>query len=788
MKTKREDFPLDVKISFNKLFEHYRNILASGTEHARAKQIIEIAEKYPKLTSGLSTPEDFKKHRKQIDIVLEDIFAPALALNEIKVATSPFQIHIFKSSQRFKNIIEDAGEDFVPELVNLDADHLYIMGCSVILNMFYGYKVDFKRPFYYKIPDANGMMRSYRVVFNGDFIEINKTDRAPEITQEDVDELVENFENIALWKEKFPPNSWDFKGFIISNMFDVTSDVAISDFKAHLLNKENQGEGFSDEIEQIFRAIFSCPDLQIGISDFNEEEGTFEKLIYKDSQSFILSDKNSQDCKEALCDTSYYTLFKKHELYCVTNTEKYHKQYPDNPLYKKLLDQGIKSAILISIVHNGKVLGVLELVSPTVNALNTINAHKLIDVMPFLINAVVRSKEQLENELELIIQEECTAIHPSVHWKFKKEAKRYMATQSSNSPSYFREIIFDEVHPLYGQIDIKGSSEARNEATKKDLQLQLKHIQKIIKKIYHLDSLPIYEQMDFRINEYLKELKQELQVDSERQVLNFIRTEIIPLFSHLSKKSDALKTFVDEYYELIEKGTGLVYKYRKDYDDSVMQINKRMASLLDKKQMDAQQMYPHYFERFKTDGVEHNMYIGESITKHKSFNKVYLYNLRLWQLQVMCEMENSYYALKQQLPVPLDVASMILVFNGSLALRFRMDEKRFDVDGTYNARYEVVKKRVDKANIKGTDERVTQAGKIAIVYSQKADEREYLKYISFLQHKKVLTDDVEIVDLEDLQGVTGLKAIRVSVLYSKKKKDNQKEYYTYDDLMTQING
>jgi hypothetical protein len=40
-----------------------------------------------------------------------------------------------------------------------------------------------------------------------------------------------------------------------------------------------------------------------------------------------------------------------------------------------------------------------------------------------------------------------------------------------------------------------------------------------------------------------------------------------------------------------------------------------------------------------------------------------------------------------------------------------MDEKRFDVDGTYNARYEVVKKRIDKANIKGTKERITQKRK-----------------------------------------------------------------------------
>ena len=151
----------------------------------------------------------------------------------------------------------------------------------------------------------------------------------------------------------------------------------------------------------------------------------------------------------------------------------------------------------------------------------------------------------------------------------------------------------------------------------------------------------------------------------------------------------------------------------------------------------------------------------------------------------MCEMENDFYKLKETLPMPLDVASMILVFGGSLSLRFRMDEKRFDVDGTYNARYEVVKKRVDKANIKGTNERITQSGKIAIIYSQKEDEVEFLKYIEFLQSKKQLDETIEILELEDLQGVTGLRAIRVSVLYSKDQ-DNTKEYYTYDDLMSEI--
>tara|TARA_B100002051_G_C16515452_1_gene525006 strand:- start:461 stop:811 length:351 start_codon:yes stop_codon:yes gene_type:complete len=114
-----------------------------------------------------------------------------------------------------------------------------------------------------------------------------------------------------------------------------------------------------------------------------------------------------------------------------------------------------------------------------------------------------------------------------------------------------------------------------------------------------------------------------------------------------------------------------------------------------------------------------------------------------------------------------------------------MDEKRFDVDGTYNARYEVVKKRVDKANIKGTEDRITEPGKIAIIYSQKEDEEEYLKYLSFLQHQKMIDTEIEILELEDLQGVTGLKALRVKVLYSKNN-DKVKEYYTYEDLISQI--
>jgi hypothetical protein len=85
------------------------------------------------------------------------------------------------------------------------------------------------------------------------------------------------------------------------------------------------------------------------------------------------------------------------------------------------------------------------------------------------------------------------------------------------------------------------------------------------------------------------------------------------------------------------------------------------------------------------------------------------------------------------------------------------------VDGAYNIRYEIVKKRIDKAHIKNTNERLTQPGKIAIVYSQSKDAAEYTEYIEFLQNKKLLKPGIENHDLEELQGVVGLKALRVDV-------------------------
>ena len=783
------DSPFIMKISFNKLLNHYEKLIEADNDFiaANARRVIQIADDNPLLREGFSDLDVFKIYETEIEGILQDTFSPLLTKNEIKTASIPFHDFTFNSSERFKSIIKTAGDDFELQIKNMPTDQTYIIACTIILNFCYGYDLNFKRPFLYEIPDVNGIMRYYKILYNADFIEITPTKNAPKITQEDYDQLLDNFDTIELWKEKFPAQSYLFKGFVISNIFDVTDDQSISNVKSSLIGEDKRKDAsFMQNFHEIFRSLLGLTDIKVGFSIYNEEEDSFERVYGVGINSYLLNNNNSLKCSEAMCDVSYKTLLKNREFYTVSDVDNFYNLSKGKiQQYKTLKAQNIKSAILAPIANDKGLMGILEIVSQQPKVLNSINANKLVDVMPFIVSSVERSKNEEENLIEAIIQKECTSIHSSVHWRFEQEARNYIKTQiSTGEKPTFKKIVFDNVYPLFGQIDVKGSSDARNSATQKDLALQLNLAEKILAKSLKQKSLPIYEQIKFQITAFSDELNSNFKVDSEHAITGFLIDEVKPIFHLIAETQNSLKKDIDGYFSKVDTDLDVIYFYRKHYDDTVKLINKNMSSLLDEKQVKAQEMYPHFFERFKTDGVEHNMYIGESITKQDSFNKIYLYNLRLWQLQVMCEMENEYYHNQHDYPIALDVASMVLVFNQPLSISFRMDEKRFDVDGTYNARYEVVKKRVDKANIKGTQERITQKGKLTIVYSQKEDEDEYVRYIKFLQSKNVLDKDFEILELQDLQGVTGLKALRASILYHVANDD--KNFYTYNDLMETI--
>ncbi|MFV8224415.1 GAF domain-containing protein [Christiangramia aquimixticola] len=782
-----KEFPFDIQISFHKVIEEYKKELKevqNDISREYMESMLAHVSKYPELSEGFSDLALLEKYAEPIDILLDDLFPNILTNNEIKSAAVPFHNILFKTSRRLKQIINIAGENFALQFRNMDQELIYTFASIQILKSYYGHVIDVSRPLYYDIPDDNGIMRHYRLAMNADFVEIIKKDDAPEVTQKDVDLLLQNVDDIELWKEKIPPHSYIFKGFTLINLTDVTIDDAISELKTTLLFEEVNEVEELQKLQEIFRSIYKINDLRVGFTVFNRKEMVFEKMENEEAKSYILDEKVNNDCNSGICEKAFQALVEKNTYFTISNVDNYSKKH-DNLLSKNLIKNKVKSCLLAPVAKNGKLLGVLELVSQRKNELNSINAIKLDDILPYIVTTVERNRNDFENRIKAVIQSECTSIHPSVLWVFEKEAKKFIKDLDKDGLASFKDIKFKDVYPLYGQIDIVASSEARNEAIKKDLMDQLDIIMNIIEKAYKIEELPIYDQIKYRVSDFKEELQERLNASSEQKVFNLLKKEVNPLMSHLKKQSEEIRKLVEEYSDMLNPETGLVYNHRRKYDETVQQINRTMSRYIDKRQIQAQEIYPHYFERYKTDGVDHNIYIGPSMANKKPFNKVYLFNLRLWQLSTMCEMENRFYQLQERTPMKLEAASLILVYNSTMSIRYRMDEKKFDVDGTYNARYEIIKKRIDKAFVKGTEERVTQKGKMTIVYSQSSDEREYLQYIKYLQAKKYFGDQVELVELEDVQGVVGLKAIRVNILYSPDS-NHPENTITYENLMEEL--
>ena len=86
----------------------------------------------------------------------------------------------------------------------------------------------------------------------------------------------------------------------------------------------------------------------------------------------------------------------------------------------------------------------------------------------------------------------------------------------------------------------------------------------------------------------------------------------------------------------------------------------------------------------------------------------------------------------------------------------------------------LLKKRIDKVHLRDSNERLTQPGTIAIVYSQPKEAQEYISYIEYLQSTGLLKAEIEKYDLEELQGVSGLKGLRAIVNLEQETKEAKK--------------
>ncbi|MGZ5248264.1 MAG: GAF domain-containing protein, partial [Flavitalea sp.] len=439
---------------------------------------------------------------------------------------------------------------------------------------------------------------------------------------------------------------------------------------------------------------------------------------------------------------------------------------------------GIESLVLYPLWQEAQLIGILEIGSTKSKAITTELLSKFDPIAGMFELALQKTSDYFEGQINKIIKEQFTAIQSSVEWSFTDAAVDFLMRSEKDEDARIQPIVFNNVYPLYGAIDIRNSSVERNKAIQEDLLEQLSMVETIIKMAIKIKTLPRLKQAHYFIRKSRHAVQNIMLSEEESSVNRFLQVEIVELFEFLKEKMPELTTEIDQYFTEIASPVDMLYKHRKNFDDSISFLNTMLARFVDKEQRGAQEMYPHYFERFVTDGVDFNIYIGQSISPQEEFNDFYLKNIKVWQLTLLAKAAQISKRWEEKIAVPLQTTQLILAHSYPISISFRQAERKFDVDGAYNIRYEIIKKRIDKVCIKDSNERLTQPGTVAIVYMHQQEAVEYEGYIDFLRHEGMLEGETEQLDLEELQGVSGLKAMRIKVSELKdqdKKQDKEKD-------------
>jgi GAF domain-containing protein len=761
-----EEYPFRCVLSLKPLIDFWKKMLESpnGNGNHFADGLLDYIEFSPELEHPIEDPDSLKPHNQMVKNLMTAVFPAAFWDTDAVAAVVPFTLRPVLLSPRFKTLImNDDGSLKGTQLPKAASPRIMRVrrAYHLILRELYGFQESWLDPTVRVVTDPEtGLERYFQLKPDYRFVKVNNLGNPIDLTAQQRSFILDHLADPEALIDTLPPENYEFSGFTVLIAADVTETEVFSAIERDLVGKDSifSPTGF-DRLNGRLRILFGIPDLSSSLAAVRADQTYLlsrscdmsHNCIFGDSKHVPVSDFKGSFFERAVEQQSMLRIRDLREEDVTTHVD------------AEMLEEGYRSLLIAPLFDQGELIGTLMLSSRKPAQFGTIQAAMAEQIIPMFSMALKRSLDKLEQKVQGIIKEKCTAIHPSVEWRFKKSVINHLERLHTGEQSELESIVFKDVYPLYGASDIRGSSEARNFAIKEDLAEYLEMSLAVVRSASDLRSLPMLLEIAYRVNAHLERIKKGVGAGDDIIVTDLIQTEVVPLFPVLETFGESARNAINEYKASIDRERNFVYRKRRDFDESVGLFNERIAAYIDQEQAKAQAEFPHYFDRHKTDGVDYVMYVGQSMDEKGLFSEFYVKSLRLWQIIVACGIAWRTEDMKSQLKVPLDSTHLILVTHNPLSIRFRFDEKRFDVDGAYNTGHAIVRSRIDKATIRGTDERLTQPGKIAMVYSRIEEWRELQRHIDFLNGIGYLTGNVESLDLDDLPGVQGLKALRVTV-------------------------
>jgi len=761
---------IETRLSFRPFITYLQKHISTSNETKASfyRHILNEFYKDPVCSSNISI-EDVGKHAKLLELIYT-VLSPLTAdeKDHYWAMAAPASKNVFYGTEAYIQLVNSVNSSeldskYIFEQKEQFRNRLIKVIYLIILEKYYGItSLNSEKMVYSNLNAQTGLTRYFRLDPDTHFVEVMNKTNLPALDFEHLDRYIENGQVTEELKQLLPLSDFYLEGFTVITLEDVTDDYAIEIIKKTLIEHSGNQELLYDRFKYGLKILGGNKDIEFGMLPFLSVNN---KFVFDDvdcSRSVLI--RAARKSKKSM--ESIYSSAAKY----ITNPEK--RIYPaitdevlfNNPHLVPLRNLGIKSYSVIPVFYNQNIVGTLEVYSSEEVEHYEYILSRLEEAIPLVAQLLQNSIEQFKQKIDNIIKDKFTSLQSSVQWKFNEVALEYFRSSNmAGDEAAIGSVAFHDVYPLYGSIDIRNSTIERNMALSNDIDNLLDLLEAEMAHICALVSKEDAAKIESKFSAWYESIDVYLKLSDPGLLNLLLQSEVVPHLSGLLKNNPEAAAPITRLKSIIEKDDHEISGYRTRLETSIQAINSSLNSYLRQERKKLKAIFPCYFETFRTDGVEYDLYTGQSIKPDMSFTPEHLEAFRLWQLRSMCEVVHITNGLLGSTPRPLHTTQLIYVNPHAINISFRNDERHFDVDGAYNIRYQIVKKRIDKVHVKDTDERLTQPGKIAIVYFNNDDLAIYTRYIKLCQQEGLLYDGCEKLDLEELQGVTGLKALRVTV-------------------------
>src|SRR6266508_1222174 len=636
-------FPFRAELSLAPLVRYWEQEVACGCSVLGdvAATVLDQVRKAPALTAPVVDPVALRAHEDVLRALMLAVISPTFQEEGYAAALLPFRLQTFFATPAFTRDLTDAGgvlKGRVQADASLLADVRIMHTYSLIFQRVYGLEIGVEYPWVSIVTDPEtGLDRHFKLLLDRRFLEVEVVGEAPVLTEETRRRLRSLVGDPAGLMKLLPPEKFVIRGFSVVRAIEVTEQEVLSSIERDLIDKESiVSPARFRELQAKLRSLLRRPEVELGVAAVEGDRVLIlnfgarleHSCIFADSTHYRLSDFAGSIYERASMERRPVIV---EDLEALPNRTR---------VEEGMLAAGYRSVIVAPLIYQDAIIGSLKLVSPTPGSLSMAFAPHLLQILPLFAMAVKRSMDELNNRVQAVIKEQCTAIHPVVEWR----SRRAWAIQA-------------------------------------DLLAQLGLARDVLAAAHRARPMPILDQLRHRVDTHADAVELHLRTGDEAVLVGFLRTEIESLFDHLKRYGSEVRDRIEAYRAAIDPQLGAVGAKRRAFDESVTLLNEGISTYLDAEERAAQAVCPHYFEKQRTDGVDYSIYAGASLLEDNGFTPLHLKNLRLWQLMVACGIAVQAERLKPRMPEPLDITSLILVQHAPLAIRFRFDEKRFDVDG-----------------------------------------------------------------------------------------------------------